>query len=60
MSNGPQFFQTGYGRTYYEYQLPTITEHLGNIAKELKRANDLKEFELHGRPNSQEVDKRRE
>jgi hypothetical protein len=46
MSNGPEFYQTGYGRTYYEHQLPTIMKHLDSIAKELKRSNDLKELEL--------------
>ncbi|QST02288.1 hypothetical protein IMZ31_22810 (plasmid) [Pontibacillus sp. ALD_SL1] len=40
------FHQTGYGRTFFEHQLPTLMDNTNRIAEELKRANDLKEREL--------------
>lgn len=46
MSSGPQFFQTGLGRTFYEYHVPETMKAMKDIAKELKRSNDLKEREL--------------
>lgn len=43
--SGPEFFQTGMGRKFYDGDVPRIVEALQNIAKELKRANDLKDKE---------------
>ncbi|WP_246938529.1 hypothetical protein [Bacillus pinisoli] len=40
------FFQTIGGRKLIEGEIPSIRKALANIAHELKRANDLKEFEL--------------
>ncbi|MFW5962138.1 MAG: hypothetical protein ACOCQR_00805 [bacterium] len=37
--SGPQFFETGMGRKFYEVIMP-------EIARQMKRANDLKEQEL--------------
>ena len=42
----PDFFQTIMGRKFYEGDVPRIAKSLDDIAKELKRANDLKEKEL--------------
>ena len=33
---GPEFFQTGYGRTYYEHQLPQLIKTLARIAAALE------------------------
>lgn len=41
-----EFFQTIMGKKFYERDVPKITNALEDIAKELKRANDLKELEL--------------
>jgi hypothetical protein len=41
-----EFFQTPMGRKFYERDVPKIANTLEDIAKELKRANDLKEREL--------------
>ena len=38
-----QFFQTGYGRTFFEHQLPELIKALNRNADELKRKNDLEE-----------------
>jgi hypothetical protein len=45
--NGPKFFETGYGRRFFDGQLPKLIENIGNVAVELKRANDLKEKEVY-------------
>lgn len=37
---GPQFHETGYGRRFFDAQLPTLIETLGAIAHELKRINE--------------------
>lgn len=41
-----QFFQTIMGKRFYQADIPKIVKALGDIATELKRANDLKEAEL--------------
>jgi len=43
--SGPEFFQTGMGRRFYEHDVPRMADALESIAKELKRANDLKDKE---------------
>ena len=40
------FFQTMMGRKFYEADVPRVARALEDIAKELRRANDLKEQEL--------------
>jgi len=42
----PEFFQTRMGQTFFEGTVPRIAKSLAEIAKELKRQNDLKEQEL--------------
>ena len=43
---GPEFWQTGYGRTYYEVTLPSQVKAINTLAAEMKRQNDIKESEL--------------
>ena len=42
---GPEFFQTRMGQKFFEATAPRIAVALEDIAKEMKRANDLKEKE---------------
>ena len=42
----PQFHETGYGRTFYEGQVPRLTETLMRIAVALEEANRLKTLEI--------------
>lgn len=42
----PQFHETGYGRRFFEGQLPRLIDGICEVAKELKRQNELKEREL--------------
>jgi hypothetical protein len=39
----PEFFQTVMGQRFYEGTMPRIAKALEEIAKELKRANDMRE-----------------
>lgn len=41
MSNGPQFFQTGYGRTYFEHQLPEQIKAMNRLAAAIEKQNEL-------------------
>ena len=43
---GPEFFQTQMGMRFIEGTMPSIMRYLGQIAEEMKRANDLKENEI--------------
>jgi len=43
---GPEFFQTRMGQTFYEGTVPKMARAIEDVAKELKRQNDLKEIEL--------------
>lgn len=54
--SGPQFFQTIMGRKFYEGDVPQITKALKGIHEELKRANDLKEQELHDAKCEEKMD----
>jgi len=51
------FHRTGYGRTFFEHQLPRLIETLGTVGSELKRQNNLKEKELQdsGEPNGNDM-----
>ncbi len=42
-----EFHLSRFGRTFFEHQLPMLIKNTKSIAEELKRANDLKERELH-------------
>ena len=48
---GPQFFQTGMGKTFFEGTMPRIARSLATIATELKRQNDLTEGERDKSPS---------
>ena len=39
---GPQFFQTGYGRKFFDADLPRIIKALEKIAVELEKYNEPK------------------
>lgn len=41
-----EFFQTRMGKKFYEADVPRLANALEQIAKEMKRANDMKEEEL--------------
>ncbi len=43
---GPEFFQTGLGKKFYQADIPRIIHALESIAAELKRLNDSKEKEI--------------
>ena len=47
----PQLHETGIGQKFFEGTLPRIAKSLAEIAKELKRSNDLKEAELEREKN---------
>lgn len=38
---GPEFHQTGYGRTFFEYQLPTLIKALTRLAEALEKQNAI-------------------
>lgn len=38
---GPQFHQSGYGRTFFEAQLPELTKAINRNAKALEENNNL-------------------
>ena len=44
---GPDFFQTGMGKRFYEGTVPAMARSLAGIHEELTRQNDLKERELN-------------
>jgi len=43
---GPEFWETSFGHRFLDGTCSRIADSLGQIADELKRANDLKEEEL--------------
>lgn len=51
----PQFHETGYGRTYYEHQLPELISQLSQIAKELRKLNEINETKTQDR-NGKDTD----
>jgi hypothetical protein len=40
---GPEFHQTGYGRKFFEAQLPQLIRAIEELTKEVKRQNDMNE-----------------
>ena len=53
----PQFHETGYGRKFFEAQLPQLITNIGELTKETKRANNLKEKELESQKSSVQLNK---
>lgn len=46
------FHNTSMGRRFFECDIPHIADSLSDIAKELRRQNDLKERELNRQESS--------
>lgn len=42
---GPQFHETGYGRTFFQSQLPNLIKALNRLAAAMEKQNELKEEE---------------
>lgn len=42
---GPQFHETGYGRTFFQSQLPNLIKALNRLAGAMEKQNELKEEE---------------
>lgn len=42
---GPQFHETGYGRTFFQSQLPNLIKALNRLADAMEKQNELKEEE---------------
>lgn len=40
---GPQFHETGYGRTFFQSQLPNLIKALNRLADAMEKQNELKE-----------------
>ena len=47
---GPQFHETGYGRTFFQSQLPNLIKALNRLADAMEKQNELKE---EGKKNDQ-------
>jgi hypothetical protein len=39
--NGPQFFQTGYGKRFFDGQLPQLIKGIEDLGKAVNRACDM-------------------
>ena len=42
---GPQFFETGYGRTFFQSQLPNLINAINRLADAMEKQNELKQEE---------------
>ena len=42
---GPQFHETGYGRTFFQSQLPNLIKAINRLADAMEKENELKEEE---------------
>ena len=42
---GPQFHETGYGRTFFQSQLPNLIKAINRLADAVEKQNELKEEE---------------
>ena len=42
---GPQYHETGYGRTFFQSQLPNLIKALNRLADAMEKQNELKEEE---------------
>ena len=43
--SGPQFFETGYGKRFFESQLPELIKSINRLADAIEEQNELKEEE---------------
>jgi len=42
---GPQFHETGYGRTFFQSQLPNLIKAINRLAYAMEKQNELKQEE---------------
>lgn len=42
---GPQFYETGYGRAFFQSQLPNLIKALNRLAEAVEKQNELKQEE---------------
>lgn len=42
---GPQFFQTGYGKRFFDSQLPKLIGAINRLADAVEKQNEVKEEE---------------
>ena len=42
---GPQFHETGYGRTFFQSQLPNLIKAINRLADAMEKQNELNEEE---------------
>jgi len=42
---GPQFHETGYGRTFFQSQLPNLIKAINRLAEAMEKQNELKQEE---------------
>ena len=42
---GPQFHETGYGRTFFQSQLPNLIKAINRLADAMEKQNELKQEE---------------
>lgn len=42
---GPQFFETGYGKRFFESQLPKLIKSINRLADAIEEQNEIKEEE---------------
>ena len=42
---GPQFHETGYGRTFFQSQLPNLVKAINRLADAMEKQNELKQEE---------------
>ena len=47
---GPQFHETGYGRTFFQSQLPNLIKAINRLADAMEKQNELKQ---EGKKNDQ-------
>ena len=40
---GPQFHETGYGKTFFQSQLPNLIKAINRLAEAMEKQNELKE-----------------
>lgn len=50
---GPQFHETGYGRTFFQSQLPNLIKAINRLAEAMEKQNELKQ---EGKKNAQSED----
>ena len=47
---GPQYHETGYGRTFFQSQLPNLIKAINRLADAMEKQNELKQ---EGKKNDQ-------